>query len=151
MLVGFEVIGEGGEGHTGGAADVAHGGTFKAVLGKDLGCNAKDVLELGLSIAGNGNGGNHRCLERSFDNCSSWNPGCQEGIWYLLRTPTGAFQRRLLVLRGALQGGLQVEVGDETVQIVGMQAEECGSLGKAALGLLQRGEAEMFLVVAHGV
>ena len=80
MLLVFEVIVEAGEGYTGGAADIAHGGTFKAVLGKDLGCNAKDVLELGLSIAGNGNGRSHRRLERSFDNCSSWNPGCQEGI-----------------------------------------------------------------------
>src|SRR5260370_41667570 len=67
------------------------------------------------------------------------------------RPPTGAFERRLLVLRGAFQGGLQVEVGDETVQIVGMQAEEFGSLGKAALGLLQGGEDEMFLGVAHGL
>src|SRR6267378_1893117 len=139
MLLVFEVIVEAGEGYTGGAADVAHGGTFKAVLGKDLGCNAKNVLELGLSIAGNGNGRSHRRLERSFDKCNSWNQGCQEGIWHLLRPPQRAFQRRLLVLRGAFQGGLQVEVGDETVQIVGMQAEEFGSLGKAALGLLQGG------------
>src|SRR5258708_36850080 len=112
MLLVFEVIVEAGEGHTGGAADVAHGGTFKAVLGKDLGCNAKDVLELGLSIAGNGNGGNHRRLERSFDNCSSWNPGGQEGFWHLLRNPTAAFQRSLLVLRAAFQGARQVEVAD---------------------------------------
>src|SRR5882762_3274356 len=64
---------------------------------------------------------------------------------------TDAFQRRLLMLRGAFQGGLQVEVGDETVQIVGMEAEEFGSLGKAALGLFQGGEDEMFLGVAHGL
>src|SRR5258708_20638256 len=123
MLLVFEVIVEAGEGHTGGAADVAHGRALKAMLGEDLGCNAKDVLELGLSIAGNGNGGSHRRLERSFDKCSSWNPGCQEGIWHLLRPPQRAFQRRLLMLRGAFQGGLQVEVGGQTVQIVGMEAE----------------------------
>src|SRR5258705_10214609 len=65
--------------------------------------------------------------------------------------PTKGFQRRLLVLCCALQGGLQVEVGDETVQIVGMEAEEFSSLGKAALRLFQGGEDEMFLGVAHGV
>jgi hypothetical protein len=41
------------------------------VLSKDLGGDAKDVLELGLSVAGDGCGGSHKRIERSFDKCSS--------------------------------------------------------------------------------
>src|ERR1700675_5110014 len=54
MLLAFEIVVEAGEGNTGGAADIAHGGTLKTVLGKDLGGGAKDVLELGLGVAGDG-------------------------------------------------------------------------------------------------
>src|SRR6266481_9799372 len=72
-------------------------------------------------------------------------------VFGICSDPTKGFQRRLLVLCCALQGGLQVEVGDETVQIVGMEAEEFSSLGKAALRLFQGGEDEMFLGVAHGL
>src|SRR5260370_39867559 len=72
-------------------------------------------------------------------------------VFGICSDPTKGFQRRLLVLCCALQGGLQVEVGDETVQIVGMEAEEFSSLGKAALRLFQGGEDEMFLGVAHSL
>src|ERR1700675_2942615 len=72
MVLAFKVVVEAREGNTGGTADIAHGGALKAVLGKDLGCGAQYVLEVGLGVAWDGNGGNHRRLERSFDKCSSW-------------------------------------------------------------------------------
>src|SRR6266436_2383348 len=56
-----------------------------------------------------------------------------------------------LVLCGVFQGGLQVEVGDEAMEVVRMEAEKFGGLGEATLGLFQGSENEMFLGVAHGV
>jgi hypothetical protein len=70
MLLVFKIIVKASEGDTSGAADIAHGGALKAMLSKDLRGGAKDVLELGLGMAGNRSGGSHRRLERSFDKCS---------------------------------------------------------------------------------
>jgi hypothetical protein len=82
MLLVFKIVVEAREGDTGGSADIAHGGTLKTMLGEDLGGSAKDVLELGLGIAGNGSRGIHEFLERSFDKCSSSRKKCQVGIWH---------------------------------------------------------------------
>lgn len=71
MLLVFEVVVETGERNTCGATDIAHGGTFKAVVRKDLRGGAKNVLELGLGITGNGGRGSHGYPERSFDKCNS--------------------------------------------------------------------------------
>ena len=56
MLFALEIVVEAGEGYACGAADIAHGGAFEALLGEDLGRCTKDVLELGFGVAGNGSG-----------------------------------------------------------------------------------------------
>src|SRR5580700_291599 len=53
--------------------------------------------------------------------------------------------------RGVFESGLEIEVGDEAMEVVGMEAEKFGGLGEAALGLFQGGEDELFLGVANGV
>ena len=67
MLFTLEVVVEAGERKASGSADVANGSGLKAVLGKDLGRYAEDMLEFGFGVAWSGNGGGHSDLERSFD------------------------------------------------------------------------------------
>jgi hypothetical protein len=139
MLLAFEVVVEARKGYSGGAADFAHGGALETVLGKDLRGSAEDVLELGLGVACDRDGGSHRRLERSFDKCSSRGYACQVGFGICVR----------LALRGVFQGGFEIEVGNKPMEIVGMKTEQLSGLGEAALGLLKGSEDEMFLGVAY--
>ena len=56
-----------------------------------------------------------------------------------------------LALRGVFQSGLEVEVGDEAMEVIGMQAEKFGGLGKVALGLFEGCKDEVLFRVANGV
>ena len=53
--------------------------------------------------------------------------------------------------RCAFHGGLQIQVGDQAMEVIGVQAEDLGGLGEVSLSLFEGGEEELFLGFANSV
>ncbi len=51
---------------------------------------------------------------------------------------------------GVLEGHPEIEVADEAVEVVGMNAKEFGRLGKAAAGLFESAQNQLFFQTANG-